>query len=290
MIGAPALVALGAFRSGAGLVRIVAPRDVLPHAIAICPSATGIALEVDASGGLVAHEAAEVFDLAAEECDCIAIGPGLGTSDGARALCLRAVQQEDVPVVVDADALTNLAVVPELSRDFHGACILTPHPGEFRRLAAALNIEADPVHPGTRPAAAEQLAQRLGCIVVLKGAGSVVTDGHKTWVCEAGHPCLATAGTGDVLTGVLAGLAAQFRGNSVSDGMALHALARARLAGAVRQDRSATPSLLSLARVGVWCHASAGQAWAAQHQASAGALATDVAELIPPLLERARSG
>lgn len=297
MIGAPALVARAAFRAGAGLVKIVAPREVLPYALTLCPSATGIALEVEETGGLVAHEAAEVFDRVAQECGCIAIGPGMGTSDGAKALCLRAVQQEDVPVVVDADAITNLAAIPELSRDFHGACILTPHPGEFRKIARTLNISADPVDPATRGSAAEHLAQRLGCIVVLKGAGTVVTDGHDTWVCGAGHPCLATAGTGDVLTGLLAGLISQFirtgsqslppAGASAPD---LHALARARLAGQAPPAPSPILSLLALTRLAVWAHARSGEVWASTNHAQAGLLAQELADLMPAVLETARCG
>ncbi|MFO0831650.1 MAG: NAD(P)H-hydrate dehydratase [Phycisphaerales bacterium] len=293
MIGAPALAARAALRSGVGLARIVAPRAVLPHAIALCPSATGIALEADASGGLIAHQAAEVFDRALAESDCIAIGPALGTSDGAKALSLRAVQQEDVPAVIDADALTNLAAIPELSRDFHGACVLTPHPGEFRRLAQALSITADPVNPASRTAAAEQLAQRLGCITVLKGAGTVVTNGHDTWTCPAGHPCLATAGTGDVLTGLLAGLIAQHlprAGQPGGPGSApdLHALARARLSGQpAPPPATPRPTLYDLTRLAVWAHARAGELWASTHHAEAGLLAQDLADLLPEVLSSA---
>lgn len=297
MIGAPALTARAALRSGAGLAKIVAPRAVLPHALTLCPSATGIVLETDISGELIAHEAAETFDAVAQEADCIAIGPGLGVNDAARALCLRAVQQEDVPVVVDADAITNLAHVPELTRDFHGACILTPHPGEFRRIAQSLGISHDPVNPATRPAAAEQLAQRLGCIVVLKGAGTIVTNGHDTWTCDAGHPCLATAGTGDVLTGLIAGLIAQYlpppRGQSRAGGGGmpttdLHALARARLSGQPA-PAPAAPSLtlLTLTKLAVWAHARAGEVWAHTHGAQAGLLAIDLTDLLPGVLATA---
>ena len=297
MIGAPALTARAALRSGAGLAKIVAPRAVLPHALTLCPSATGIVLETDISGELIAHEAAETFDAVAQEADCIAIGPGLGVNDAARALCLRAVQQEDVPVVVDADAITNLAHVPELTRDFHGACILTPHPGEFRRIAQSLDIPHDPVNPATRPAAAEQLAQRLGCIVVLKGAGTIVTNGHDTWTCDAGHPCLATAGTGDVLTGLIAGLVAQFLPRARGQGLGgvggvsttdLHALARARLSGQPA-PAPAAPSLtlLTLAKIAVWTHARAGEVWAHTHGAQAGLLAIDLTDLLPGVLATA---
>ncbi|HEX2839548.1 MAG TPA: NAD(P)H-hydrate dehydratase [Phycisphaerales bacterium] len=301
MIGAPALTARAALRSGAGLAKIVAPRAVLPHALTLCPSATGIVLETDISGELIAHEAAETFDAVAQEADCIAIGPGLGVSDAARALCFRAVQQEDVPVVVDADAITNLAHVPELTRDFHGACILTPHPGEFRRIAQALGISHDPVNPASRPAAAEHLAQRLGCIVVLKGAGTIVTNGHDTWTCDAGHPCLATAGTGDVLTGLIGGLVAQFlsprggrgpgEGRGGVGGMPttdLHALARARLSGQpVPPAPASTLSLLTLTKLAVWTHARAGEVWAHSHGAQAGLLAADLTDLLPGVLAAA---
>src|SRR5262249_28551276 len=136
--------------------------------------------------------------------------PGLGSGEGVKAASLRAVQREEIPVVVDADAINALADVPELVRDFRAAAVLTPHPGEYRRLAGSLGIRIDPVKPETRSDAAASLAQRLGCVVVLKGHQTVVSDGQRTWVNDTGGPELATAGTGDVLSGVIAGLAAQF--------------------------------------------------------------------------------
>lgn len=281
MIGAPALAGLGALRAGAGLAKLVMPGSILPAALTICPSATGVELPTDPSGALLEGEAQRVLDAVVGDAHALVIGPGLGADPTARALCLRAVQQEEIPVVVDADALTNLADVPDLFRDFRARAVLTPHPGEFRRLAAGLGITHDATDAGSRRGAAEALAQRLGCIVVLKGSGTVVSDGHRTWTCERGHACLGTAGTGDVLGGVIAGLAAQFARDGLPE----------RLAGTGRATMGARQlSLYDAARLGVQAHAIAGEVWVQRHSAHAGLVATELAGLIPATLEPLRSG
>ncbi|MEX2218446.1 MAG: NAD(P)H-hydrate dehydratase [Phycisphaerales bacterium] len=275
MIGAPALVATGALRAGAGLARIAAPEPVLSAAIVLCPGATGVPIAVDERGEMLAHEASRVIDEQVGSCRCLVVGPGLGRGEGPSAAALRAVQQEEAPVVVDADALSALAEVPALHRDFRAAAVVTPHPGEYRRLAGSLNIRRDAVDAGERPAAAEELAQRLGCIVVLKGAGTVVSDGQRTWVCRAGGPMLATGGTGDVLAGVIAGVVAQFVE-----------------AGVVPEGRRPAPprplDLYDAARAAVEAHAWAGERWAETHSASGGLLAQELAECVPWAIERLR--
>lgn len=259
MIGAPALAALGALRAGAGLARVVAPAPVLDETLVICPSATGVPLPVDGDGELIPHEVSRVLDEQLHGCACLVVGPGLGPGAGTRTAALRAVQQEDAPVVVDADGLNALAEIPELWRDFHAAAVLTPHPGEYRRLAGSLKIDLDLVDPASRPAAAEALAQRLGCIVVLKGSGTVVSDGQRVWTNDTGGPELATGGTGDVLSGVIAGIAAQF-------------VPRGKL------------SLFDAARLAVRAHGLAGERWARTHAATGGMLAAELAGELPAVL------
>jgi hypothetical protein len=123
-----------------------------------------------------------------------------------------------------------------------------------------LGITLDPTDPTQRPHAAAALARRLGCVVVLKGAGTVVSDGLRAWTCTHGHPCMATAGTGDVLAGVIGGLAASSKGLP----------------------------LYEIARIAVDVHARAGEAWALANNASAGMLAAELAAHIPALLEPLR--
>ena len=133
--------------------------------------------------------------------DVVAVGPGLGQSDWARAL-FAATLAAECPLIVDADALNLLASMPR-RRD---RWVLTPHPGEAARLlgVSPAAIQAD------RLAAARELASRFGGVVVLKGANSlVVRDGAIPWVCDRGNPGMATAGMGDVLTGAIAALVAQ---------------------------------------------------------------------------------
>lgn len=271
MVGAPALAALGALRSGAGLVRLVTPEPILNHVLEICPAATGIGLPVDDEERIIAHEAAAILDdlFLAGARHCFVIGPGFGTASAQRSVVLRCVQQEEIPIVVDADGLNCLADVPELARDFHAAAVLTPHPGEYNRLARALNIDADPVTSDRRPAAAELLAQRMGCIVVLKGAGTIVSDGQRTWICSSQDSVLATGGTGDVLAGVIAGLSAQF----------------------VTLPMPGMPSpvarpldLFDAARLGVQIHALAGQRWTERHRAAAGMSPVELADLVPEVM------
>ncbi|MCC5787472.1 MAG: NAD(P)H-hydrate dehydratase [Phycisphaerales bacterium] len=278
MPGAPALVARGAFRAGAGLVRICAPSPVLPGAVQIEPSATGVPLPTDGTGSLIPHETAELFDEIVETCDAIAVGPGLGTDIGAIALCLRAVQQEHAPVIVDADAINCLALVPELHRDFRARAVLTPHPGEFSRLASALRLGVKPEDGASRRDSAERLAQRLGCVVVLKGLGTVVSDGVRTWVCDRGHPCLATAGTGDVLTGVIAALAGQYLQAAPMPGLPEHIRAK------MPADPSRPLDLFDVARLGVQAHAVAGELWAERSGVESGLLARELADLLPEAL------
>ncbi|MBS0190450.1 MAG: NAD(P)H-hydrate dehydratase [Phycisphaerales bacterium] len=269
MIGAPAMAALAALRSGAGLARMLCPEPIVNEAIQITPSATGIALATSADGSLVAHLAAEAFDRHTAGSHAIVVGPGLGWSSdpldpltrGTTALVMRAILHAEAPLVLDADALTALAATPDFTKDFRASAVLTPHPGEFKRLAAALMLPAPGEDDASRSAACEAMARRIGCIVVLKGAGTVVSDGMQTWRCASGHACLGTAGTGDVLSGLIAGLVAQYA-------------------------RGGVP-LFDLARIGVEAHARCGELWASRHGA-AGLVAHELADLIPETLEQMR--
>jgi NAD(P)H-hydrate epimerase len=245
------------------------PRPILAAGIVICPSATGVALPVDRRGEIIAHEASRLIDAAVGESQCLVIGPGMGPGKGVQVASLRAVQQEDIPVVVDADALNALSEVPELWRDFKAAAVLTPHPGEYRRLAGSLGIKADPGRQPSRDDAAALLAQRLGCVVVLKGSGTVVSDGQRTWVNDTGGSELATAGTGDVLSGIIAALIAQF-------------------AGIARPSMPRPPGkpldLFDAARLAVHAHGRAGELWTHKHGATAGLVALELAELVGKVL------
>lgn len=280
MFGAPALSARAALRSGCGLAKLLVPSPLLDAAVSLVPSATARGLPVSGDGGLEPHAAAEVFDEATRDASCIVVGPGLGPAgSGAAAITLRALGQDEVPVVVDADAINALSATPDFQRDFRASAVLTPHPGEFRRLAASLRIAGDPTDAADRPDLAQAMALRLGAVVVLKGMGTVVSDGLRTWVCERGHPCLATAGTGDVLAGLIGGLVAQFvspaRGLGVPRG--------------VHSTGEDGIDLFDAARLGVQVHALAGERWAATN-AEAGLLAAELADLLPVVIDGQRGG
>ncbi len=274
MIGGAALAAIGALRAGAGLARLAMPEPVLSAGLTIAPSATGVALPVDGGGGLVGHEGAGRIDELSRGSECLVIGPGLGTSEGARALVVRAVGQGECPVVIDADALNCLAELRDVRRDVRAAAILTPHPGEFARLARSLGIATDcGTSEQDRAAACETLAQTLGAVVVLKGAGTVVSDGHRTWTLtgeDAANPALATAGTGDVLAGVIGGLVAQVAGRARGGAGGL--------------------ALFDCARLGVAAHARAAGLWRERRGASGGMTAMELADLIPEAIEGLRAG
>ncbi len=279
MIGGVALAAIGALRAGAGLVRLAMPEPVLSEGLVIAPSATGVALGVDESGRLVGHEAARRIDELSRGSDCLVVGPGLGTGEGGRAVTVRAAGQEDCPVVLDADALNCLAETKEIRRDIRCAAVITPHPGEYARLARSLGIPtACGESEGERAAACEGLARTLGVVVVLKGAGTVVSDGHETWTLRGDHaanPVLGAAGTGDVLAGVIGGVIAQAP-------PPVHA-------GSV-VVRTGGLSLFDAARVGVAAHALAAAKWRERRSASGGMLAMELAELIPEAMEGLRGG
>lgn len=262
MIGAPALVASAALRAGAGLARIAAPDPVLSAAIVLCPAATGVPIPCDAQGHILPHEVTRVIDEQIDACRALVVGPGLGPGEGTQAAALRAIQQETAPTVIDADGLSALAEIPDLTRDFRAAAVLTPHPGEFRRLASALRINHDPVDTSSRPQAAAELSQRLGCITVLKGAGTIVSDGQRTWVNTTGSPVLATGGTGDILAGVIAGLIAQHHPKL---------------------------SLYDLARLAVHAHGRAAELWSKERSATAGLLAPELGHYLPAALEQLRA-
>lgn len=219
MPGAIRLSAEAALHAGAGLVTVATQPDHVPVVVAGRP-------EVMATG---VRSAADLKPMLAQ-ADIVAIGPGLGRDDWAREL-LRAALDAGKPLVVDADALTLMATM-QLKRD---NWILTPHPGEAGRLLAAFEPECDAaVVQADRSGAAKRIYAHYGGVVVLKGAGTIVgREGDLPWFCDKGNPGMAAPGMGDVLTGVIAAIAAQ------------------------------CGDLFAAARAGVWVHASAGDAAAA---------------------------
>ena len=204
MIGAPALCARAAFRGGAGLVKIATMQEVLPHALTIEPGATGIVLSGDD------HDWCQAIDQADSDSKAVlAAGPGMGLATGGGKKVMSLLRGKR-PVVLDADGLNLLARTGRPSpKSDNAQLVLTPHPGEFMRLAQPFSITDSPTDPATRPQAAAKLAEAHHSTVLLKGKQTVVTDGTHLYVNQTGNPALATAGSGDILTGLIAALIAQ---------------------------------------------------------------------------------
>ncbi|MBP7054007.1 MAG: NAD(P)H-hydrate dehydratase, partial [Phycisphaerae bacterium] len=223
MTGAAALAGRSALRAGAGLVRVATARSALPTVAAIEPCYTTLPLAED-NEGRVSAKALGVILNAAQGNDVVAIGPGVGQSTGLRSIVEALLQQEGLRLLVDGDGLNNLSKISGWPTKRKADLVLTPHPGEMKRLWPSLFREEI---PQDRQQTATRAAQAAGAVVALKGAGTVVTDGRQVYINTTGNPGMATAGSGDVLTGAVAALMGQ--GLSSLDatilGVHLHGLA-----------------------------------------------------------------
>jgi len=263
MLGAPTLAAMSALRTGTGLAVLALPEPLVPVALSIVPSAIGLSLPVDKYGLLEAGPAAELILKQSAQYSCLAVGPGLGVGRLQQRLLSQIIKKVEQPLVIDADGLNNLAESTKILSKLPPNTILTPHVGEFLRLAKALKLKAEPEDPKQRLTAAHALASKLNCVVVLKGSSTAVSDGQKKWEIE-GNAVLGTAGSGDVLTGIISGLIAQF---GPAAGKAL--------------------DMYECACLGVYIHSLAAANWSARY-GNAGMLATDLPAEIPTVLDTLR--
>lgn len=196
--GAAALAAMGALRSGAGLVYLGVPESI--YGIEAVKLTEPVVFPLsDEDGMLSIHAVSRVAELL-PRMDAVLIGPGLGQSTGTLAV-LEAVLHSEKPVVVDADGINLLAKHKYLVRGRKAATILTPHDGEFLRLAGPVGED--------RLASAVALAEELGCILVLKGHRTLITDGKRCFRNNTGNPGMAVGGSGDVLAGITVSLLGQ---------------------------------------------------------------------------------
>jgi len=238
MSGAAAIAGRAALRAGAGLVRVAVPKNVLAIVAAIEPCFTTIMLPQDNKGCISAKAVDAVLE-AVSENDVLAFGPGVGIAGGVRTVLEVLLAQERLRLIIDADGLNNLARIKDWPGIVKASLVLTPHPGEMRRLWSSLFREQ---FPDDRAEQAGRLATETDSTVVLKGADTVVTDGKRVYVNTTGNPGMATAGSGDVLTGVIAAFAGQKLDNfdaSVS-GVYIHGLA-----GDIAAERIGQVSLIA---------------------------------------------
>lgn len=203
MTGAAVLAAASALRGGAGLVRCAIPYGLLPILSTLVPEVVGIPLKEDAL--LWTCSAGDDLWPYIQSADALLIGPGLPVQGETAELLDRIIDEASVPLVLDAGALGILASgAPNSLKP--GQTVLTPHPGEMARLmhCTVAEVLQDPMK------AAQKMAQKLGAVVVLKGAGTVVADssGH-VFINTTGNSGMATAGAGDVLAGLIVSLLAQ---------------------------------------------------------------------------------
>lgn len=259
--GAPYLTATAAARTGAGYVRLLAAETIYPILAIKC--AEVVVTQVPEVGpGILGHAGIDTLLRHCWAADACVVGPGLGREYSTRRMVGDLVAQMRCPTVVDADALNALSEQRKLLVKLRSKLILTPHPVEMSRLTGMKvdEIQAD------REGVAAKYAKEWGQVVVLKGAHTVIAnvDGAVR-VNPHSNPALATAGTGDVLAGIIGGLLAQGLG------------------------------LFEAAVTGVFLHGAAGDE-AVARMGDAGVLASDLLPLIPitirdlkPLLRRARS-
>ena len=226
--GAPAMAALGALRAGAGLVTAAVPTPILELVAGVAPELMTWPLIATAAGHIAAENLApELIEALTAGKTVLAIGPGLGQSPETVKYIAGLLSATKMPTVIDADALNLLATKPALLAKLakERMLVLTPHPGEMARLAGipVAEVQAD------RLGVARDFAQRNGVTLVLKGARTLIAhpDGRVA-VNTTGNPGMAKGGSGDLLTGLIAGLLAQYPNDpaqAVEAAVTLHGLA-----------------------------------------------------------------
>lgn len=218
MIGAPVLAGTAALRMGSGLVQIAMPKSVLATAVSITPELVGLAL----SNAAKSRELTQ----AAQKADAIVLGPGLGQTPLTKARVFELIKL-DKPMVIDADALNILAKSKKWPPSMRAKAVLTPHPGEMKRLIGLLGQSDVPTDDEGRIALATKTAKAFNVVLVLKGHRTVVSDGAKVYVNHTGDSSLSKGGSGDVLSGVLGCLLGQHMDRFDAACLAVHLHGRA---------------------------------------------------------------
>lgn len=197
--GAAALSAMGALRSGAGLVYLAVPECIYP--IEAVKLTEPVVFPLPDEGGMLSAKAFGGIADRLPQMDAVLIGPGLGQSEGTRKIVQAVLEQYSGPVILDADGINLISKHKDILRGRTSPTVLTPHEGEFRRLFGEIKTD--------RIGAAAEAANDLGAILLLKGHETVITDGKTVYVNHTGNPGMAVGGSGDVLAGILVGLIGQ---------------------------------------------------------------------------------
>lgn len=205
MSGAAVLCGSACLRGGAGLVQIAVPGEILATVATGNPCYLTTPLAQDLRGRFAASAADELIEMC-RWADVIAVGPGIGQSEAMPGLVAALFDRAVKPMIIDADGLNALAKLSrDQWRDRRAPVVLSPHPGEFSRLTGRTTDEIQ----AHRQELAVEYANKLQAILVLKGHGTIVTDGRRLYRNATGNPGMATGGTGDVLTGLIAALMGQ---------------------------------------------------------------------------------
>ncbi len=197
--GAPAMAAMGALRSGAGLVFLAVPESI--YEIEAVKLDEPIVVPVSDEGGKIGKSAQTELLNMMKNKDAVLIGPGLGQSEGTHNAVKTVLTHFEGPVVLDADGINVIVNHKDIVRGRMYPTVLTPHAGEFQRLGGNVNKD--------RLDAAGEFAADLGAVVLLKGHNTVITDGTRFFVNPTGNPGMAVGGSGDVLSGIVVSLLGQ---------------------------------------------------------------------------------
>ena len=197
--GAAYLAAMGALRTGAGLVFLGVPESI--YAIEAVKLNEPVVFPLPEEDGKLSEEAIPEILQRLPQMDAVLIGCGLGQSEGTLAVVKAVLENARCPVVVDADGINVLSAHKDILRGRQHPTVLTPHDGEFVRIGGVLQED--------RMEAAAALALDLGCIVLLKGHRTCITDGRTGYRNTTGNPGMAVGGSGDVLAGMIVSLLGQ---------------------------------------------------------------------------------
>ena len=197
--GAAALAAKAALRSGAGLVFLGVPQSI--YAIEAIKLDEAIVFPLPEEDGKLSERALDEILRRLPQMDAILIGPGLGQSCGVLTVVRKVLESFSGPVIVDADGINVLSTHRDILRGRKAPTIVTPHDVEFSRLGGYIG--------NNRAESAASLARELGCIVLLKGHRTVITDGAVCYTNQTGNPGMAVGGSGDVLAGIIVSLLGQ---------------------------------------------------------------------------------